>query len=40
MKCGGFLLLLISVVCLHVTGAAEDDIGTVIGIDLGATYSW
>ena len=39
-----FVLVSLLALCLQLNGAAADeekeDVGTVIGIDLGTTYSW
>lgn len=36
------LLVTLLATCLHLVPAEEEkeDVGTVIGIDLGTTYSW
>ena len=38
----GILLILLLGTCLEMVPAEEEkeDVGTVIGIDLGTTYSW
>jgi hypothetical protein len=38
-----FLVVTLLATCLHLVPAEEgekEDVGTVIGIDLGTTYSW
>ena len=40
MKVSFILLLSLTALALAKEEAKKDDIGTVIGIDLGTTYSW
>ena len=40
MQCVGFVALFVALCGVALAAEEKADVGTVIGIDLGTTYSW